>query len=65
MFLLYSLLLASHDPYHWQLTCPDFEQVRISIMLDEEIPMKEKYNVLTYLKSKTVEDCSNQTLGYI
>ncbi len=65
MFLLYSLLLASHDSYHWQLTCPDFEQVRISVMLDEEIPMKEKYNVLTYLKSKTVEDCSNQTLGYI
>ena len=55
MFLLYSLLLASHDSYHWQLTCPDFEQVRISVMLDEEIPMKEKYNVLTYLKSKTYD----------
>ena len=65
MIYLYALMIASHDSYHWQLTCPDFEQVRISIMLDEEIPMKEKYNVLTYLKSKTVEDCSNQTLGSI
>ena len=65
MISLYALMIASHDSYHWQLTCPDFELVRISIMRDEEIPMKEKYNVLTYLKSKTVEDCSNQTLGYI
>ena len=63
MIFLYALLLGSHDAYHWNLTCPDFEQVRISVMLDENISMKDKYNVLNYLKSKTVEDCSNQTFS--
>ncbi len=63
MIFLYALLIGSHDAYHWNLTCPDFEQVRISVMLDENISMKDKYNVLNYLKSKTVEDCSNQTFS--
>tara|TARA_S200000501_G_scaffold185950_1_gene174907 strand:- start:2344 stop:2535 length:192 start_codon:yes stop_codon:yes gene_type:complete len=63
MIFLYALLIGSHDSYHWNLTCPDFEQVRISVMLDENISMKDKYNVLNYLKSKTVEDCSNQTFS--
>ena len=63
MIYLYALLFASHDTYHWKLTCPDFEQVRISIMLDENLSMNDKYSVLNYLKSKTVEDCGNETLG--
>ena len=63
MIFLYALLIGSHDAYQWNLTCPDFEQVSISVMLDENISMKDKYNVLNYLKSKTVEDCSNQTFS--
>ena len=63
MILLYALLIGSHDAYHWNLSCPDYQQARISVLLDEEIEQQDKYNIISYLETKLVEDCSEQTFG--
>ena len=63
MILLYALLIGSHDDYDWNLSCPDYQQARISVLLDEEIAQQDKYNIISYLETKLVEDCSEQTFG--
>jgi len=45
------------------LSCPDYQQARISVLLDEEIAQQDKYNIISYLETKLVEDCSEQTFG--
>ena len=57
MIYLYTLILASHNSYHWELSCPDFNQIRNEVILDEGLSIRDRMSVLGYLKSKTKEDC--------
>ena len=51
------MILASHNSYHWQLSCPDFNQIRNEVILDEGLSRRDRMSVLGYLKSKTKEEC--------
>jgi hypothetical protein len=57
MIYLYTLILASHNSYHWELSCSDFNQIRNEVILDEGLSMGDRMSVLGYLESKTKEDC--------
>ena len=48
MIYLYTLILASHNSYHWQLSCPDFNQIRNEVILDEGLSMRDRMSVLGY-----------------
>ena len=58
MIYLYTLILASHNSYHWELSCFNFNQIRNEIILDKNLSMRDRISVLGYLKSKTKEDCN-------
>ena len=51
MIYLYTLILASHNSYHWELSCFNFNQIRNEIILDKNLSMKDRMSVLGYLKS--------------
>ena len=55
---MYTLILASHNSYHWELSFPVFIHIRNEIILDEGLSMGDRMSVLGYLKSKTKEDCN-------
>ena len=57
MIYLYTLILASHNSYHWQLSCYDFNQIRNEVILVEGLSIRDRMSVLGYLKSKTKEEC--------
>ena len=46
-------------PYKWKMSCFDFQQARYKVLLDAELPMKEKYKVIQFFLSKVEEECDN------
>jgi hypothetical protein len=41
------------------MSCFDFQQARYKVLLDAELPMKEKYKVIQFFLSKVEEECDN------
>ena len=58
--LIASVLTAHHGngPYDWHITCEQWEQKRIEVLMDEHLPRSAKIAVLGYLRSKLEKPCS-------
>tara|TARA_A200000159_G_scaffold146897_1_gene153563 strand:- start:316 stop:453 length:138 start_codon:yes stop_codon:yes gene_type:complete len=41
------------------MTCFDFLEARYKVILDEELPLKAKMNLIEFFLSKVDEECSN------
>ena len=66
-YLLLSVLMhlpvrssqASSNPYKWKMSCFDFIEARYKLILDEDLPLKNKMNLINYFLSKVEEECDN------
>ena len=50
---------ASSDPYKWKMSCFDFLEARYKVILDEDLPLKNKMDLIAFFLSKVEEECSN------
>jgi len=41
------------------MSCFDFLEARYKVILDENLPLKNKMNLIEFFLSKVEEDCSN------
>ena len=67
MIYLYAVIFASYDVSNLKINCSDIEEIRTEVMIDEEISLEDKYNILNVLESKketlsqSKEFCSYKT----
>ena len=47
------------DPYKWKMSCFDFLEARYKVILDEDLPLKSKMDLISFFLSKVEEECSN------
>ena len=57
MELLLSLVLATHSPYHWEMSCERWQTKAIEILNDEKISMYQRRFLIRYLRNKVVGKC--------
>jgi len=50
---------ASSNPYKWKMSCFDFLEARYKLILDEDLPLENKMNLIQFFLSKVDEECSN------
>tara|TARA_Y200000002_G_C22524749_1_gene597141 strand:- start:714 stop:851 length:138 start_codon:yes stop_codon:yes gene_type:complete len=41
------------------MSCFDFLEARYKVILDEELPLKQKMDLISFFLSKVEEECSN------
>jgi len=46
-------------PYKWKMTCFDFQHARYKVLLDKDLPTKEKMQLIQFFLSKVEEECDN------
>ena len=46
------LLLADHDPSHWEMSCTEWNEARIEILSDQEFTADAKEYLIDYFYSK-------------
>ena len=62
--LLLALTLVHHadgSPYGWHMSCENFLEQRIEILMDDNLDRRSKYNLIGYLRTKVEGEC-NMTL---
>ena len=52
-----SAILATHNPYHWDMTCSDWVQRKYEIMLDGKLTFRAKRFLIGYLRTKVKGKC--------
>ena len=58
------LLLADHDPSHWEMSCTEWNEARIEILSDQEFTADAKEYLIDYFYSKVEEKgCKPYMLG--
>jgi hypothetical protein len=57
--LLLALSLATHNPYHWTMTCARWQEVRLEVMMDPHLDYRAKLNIIRHLRSKVAERCDS------
>ena len=58
------LLLSEHDPYHWELSCDEWNQVRVEILSDENHTQDSKEFLVDFFRTKVSdEQCETWQLG--
>ena len=58
------LLLADHDPSHWEMSCTEWNESRIEILSDQEFTADAKEYLIDYFYSKVEEKgCKPYMLG--
>ena len=57
MELLLSLVIAMHDPYHWEMNCERWQTRAVEILNDENLPMSERRFLIRYLRNKVSGEC--------
>ena len=57
MELLLSLVLATHNPYHWEMSCERWQEKAVEILADEKLPYSERLFLIRYLRNKVVGEC--------
>lgn len=60
--LALTTLLATHNPYHWNMTCLAWQERSLQIMQDENLPQRAKMQLIAYLRSKVNEPCPKTTI---
>ena len=46
------LLLSEHDPYHWELSCDEWNQARVEILSDKNHNKDAKEYLIDYFRTK-------------
>ena len=58
------LLLADHDPSHWEMSCPEWNKNRIEILSDENLNSDAKEYLIDYFRAKVPdEQCETFIIG--
>ena len=57
------LLLADHDPSHWELSCDEWNQARIEILSDENLNSDAHEYLIDYLRTKVSGNCDAYIIG--
>ena len=58
------LLLSEHDPYHWELSCDEWNQTRVEILSDKNHNKDAKEYLIDYFKTKVSdEQCETWQIG--
>ncbi len=58
------LLLSEHDPYHWELSCSEWNQARVEILSDKNHNEDAKEYLIDYFYTKVSdEQCEAWQIG--
>jgi hypothetical protein len=57
--LLLAFTLASHNPYHWTMTCKRFHEASREVMMDKNLDYRAKQQILRLFRSKVEERCDD------
>ena len=58
------LLLSEHDPYHWELSCSEWNQARVEILSDKNHNEDAKEYLIDYFYTKVPEEnCEPWQIG--
>ena len=58
------LLLSEHDPYHWDLSCDEWNQARVEILSDKDHNQDAKEYLIDYFYTKVSdEQCEAWQIG--
>ena len=58
------LLLSEHDPYHWELSCYEWNQARVEILSDKNHNEDAKEYLIDYFYTKVSdEQCEAWQIG--
>ena len=58
------LLLSEHDPYHWELSCSEWNQARVEILSDKNHNEDAKEYLIDYFYTKVPEEnCKPWSIG--
>ena len=58
------LLLSDHDPYHWDLSCSEWNQARVEILSDKNHNEDAKEYLIDYFYTKVSdEQCEAWQIG--
>ena len=58
------LLFAEHDSSHWEMSCDDWNQVRVEILSDENHTQDSKEFLVDFFRTKVSdEQCETWQLG--
>ena len=58
------LLLSEHDPYHWELSCVEWNQARVEILSDKNHNEDAKEYLIDYFYTKVSdEQCEAWQIG--
>jgi hypothetical protein len=57
--LILALTLASHNPYHWTMSCKRFQEVTMEIMMDKNLDYQARQMLIRKFRGKVEEKCDN------
>ena len=58
------LLLSEHDPYHWELSCDEWNQARVEILSDKNHNEDAKEYLIDYFYTKVSDEkCEAWQIG--
>ena len=57
MELLLSALIATHNPYHWNMSCERWRERAVEILADENINLYQRKFLVRYLRNKVEGEC--------
>jgi len=57
MELILSVLIATHNPYHWEMDCERWQKRAAEIRDDNNLPMKDRMFLIRYLRNKVKGEC--------
>jgi hypothetical protein len=55
---LMATMLASHNPYHWTITCSRFHELRNEIMMNPKLDQRSRNYLINLFKRKVDGPCS-------
>lgn len=56
------ILVTSDSPYDWSMTCWDWLERSQKILVDYNIPIKARYELIYYLRTKVTESCPESSV---
>ena len=57
-------LLAAHDPYHWEMSCIEWNEARLEILSDKNHTADAKEYLIDYFYTKVPDkNCKPYVLG--
>ncbi len=61
---LAATLLSEHHPSHWTMTCSEWNDSRVEVMLDSNLSPDAKEYLIDYFRTKVEgNNCESYTIG--